>query len=852
VVGAGTLLELELELELLRDEVWLLPPHPARARAPTSALMTSFFKCNASCTPVSKRTGWRMWGAGGLFDGSFTRTSHEITPLLSAPRPAGSMLTAMTKRSRADMHVHSTASELSKLGVQRTLQLPECATPPEEVYALAKRQGMDFVTITDHDTIDGALKLAELPDTFISEELTVAFKGEPQAVHVLCYGITPEDHEWLQAHNDDVEACAEYLHARELTTALAHPFYAVGAPLTPRHRRRLAQLFPIWETRNGSRAKELNLPAFVYIETHGGTGIGGSDDHAGIDIGRTFTETPPAATPQELLAHVRAGAATSHGDQGGAAKWTHAAMALAIRSLPHGSEVARPSPAAVLQIVERLMREGEARHGVATRDLGPDDALGLLRAWLDEIDLGTDERTLLRMLQDGELSHSDLWRRARRAHERKLARVANAAAQALDGDGGLDLPGAAAGLFDACLPAIPYAAAGAFLHREKRRLTRSDGERPRVAIVADGVQAVHGVTRTLEQIRDRGVPGYEVEVLGTDAGVDRRLSAVAELEVPFYAGLRIGVPSLPAMVDALSEGRYDLVHVCAPGPAGIGAAMLARLLELPLVGSYHTELAAYTALRSGQVELETLANTALAIFYGACETVLSPSPASDGRLRGLGIQPGRIARWDRGVDLRRFSPAHRRPGLLPGDRNVLYCGRLTREKGIDLLADAFLTARAQDPRLHLVLAGGGPEEEALRERLGECATFLGWLEAEQLAPVYASADAFLFASRTDTFGQVVLEAQASGLPVAAVAEGGPATLIEHGESGLLAPAQPQPLAESLLALMQSPRLRERVRRGGLAAAEACSWQRSLGRLAAGYGRALPVSAGARASLRVAL
>ena len=88
------------------------------------------------------------------------------------------------------------------------------------------------------------------------------------------------------------KACAEYLHDHEITAALAHPFYAVEAPLTARHRRRLAQLFPIWETRNGSRAKELNLPAFVYIETHGGTAIGGSDDHAGIDIGRTFTETP--------------------------------------------------------------------------------------------------------------------------------------------------------------------------------------------------------------------------------------------------------------------------------------------------------------------------------------------------------------------------------------------------------------------------------------------------------------------------------------------------------------------------------------------------------------------------------
>ena len=102
--------------------------------------------------------------------------------------------------SRADLHCHSTASQLSKLGVQRALGLPECATPPEGVYELARRRGMDFVTITDHDTIDGCLELADRPDCFVSEELTARFAGEPQAVHVLCYGITPGDHEWLQAH----------------------------------------------------------------------------------------------------------------------------------------------------------------------------------------------------------------------------------------------------------------------------------------------------------------------------------------------------------------------------------------------------------------------------------------------------------------------------------------------------------------------------------------------------------------------------------------------------------------------------------------------------------------------------
>src|SRR6476660_9317890 len=222
--------------------------------------------------------------------------------------------------SRVDMHCHSTASHFSKLGVQRSLGLPECATPPQEVYELAKRRGMDFVTITDHDTIDGCLQLADRADCFVSEELTARFAGEPQAVHVLCYGITRGDHEWLQANAGDLEACAAYLREHEIASALAHPFYNVAAPLTRRHRRRLAELFPIWEVRNGSRAAELNMPAVVYVETRAGIGIGGSDDHAGVDIGRTFTEVSAAArSPEEFLQCLRDGDAVAGGEQGSAA-----------------------------------------------------------------------------------------------------------------------------------------------------------------------------------------------------------------------------------------------------------------------------------------------------------------------------------------------------------------------------------------------------------------------------------------------------------------------------------------------------------------------------------------------------
>ena len=137
-----------------------------------------------------------------------------------------------------------------------------------------------------------------------------------------------------------------------------------------------------------------------------------------------------------------------------------------------------------------------------------------------------------------------------------------------------------------------------------------------------------------------------------------------------------------------------------------------------------------------------------------------------------------------------------------------------------------------------MLAGGGPEQERLAERLGEHATFLGWLSGAELARAYASADLFLFPSCTDTFGQVVLEAQASGLPVIAVAEGGPLSLIEDRVTGLLSEASAPALADAVLELAASSLLRESLSRAALAAVRERTWERALERLGEGYRRVI--------------
>ena len=186
-------------------------------------------------------------------------------------------------------------------------------------------------------------------------------------------------------------------------------------------------------------------------------------------------------------------------------------------------------------------------------------------------------------------------------------------------------------------------------------------------MIADGIGSMHGVTHTIEQIRERGVPGFEVDIVGTDPGVDRRLPAAAELEIPFYEGMSLGVPGLPDLVETLAEGRYDLVHVTAPGPAGIAATLLSRITGMPLLASYHTEIATYAGLRSrdGGARGDD-PRRPRRLLRGPGRGPLAEPLRRCARWSRLGADPARIGRWERGVDTERFDPAQGRPRRLPG------------------------------------------------------------------------------------------------------------------------------------------------------------------------------------------
>ena len=566
-----------------------------------------------------------------------------------------------TPVAKADLHCHSTASEHSRLGVQRALGLPECATPPEEVYELAKRRGMDFVTITDHDTIAGVLELADRPDVFVSEELTAWFRGEPQAVHVLCWGIAPDDHDWLQAHAGDVEAVRR-VPARQLDRLRAGASLLRGRraahrapPPAPRaavpgvgdpqrragaraqHARRHLHRDPRRRRRRRVRRPRRSRHRADLDR-----------DAARVDSGRVSTAHPA----RRRYGPRRAGQRREVGPRGDGA---HRPRARARRSGDDpGAERRAVDRRARDEPGRRPLRAARRRPGARPRARAAARLARLarargVRARAARLDAGRGFATPISAAEPGARTSAGCARRCRWSLAPPSRETATWRPRAR--------------CSHACVPAIPYAPAAAFLGREKSKLITRETEPHRVALVADGVGGMHGVTHTLDELRDRGVPGFEVEVIGTDPNVDRRLPAVAEAEIPFYAGLRVGVPSLHAVVEALAEGRYDIVHLCSPGPAGVAAALIARTMELPLVGSYHTELGVYAGLRSGDRRLRAGMDTALAALYGLCEVVLSPSESADDSLRALGDTGERVERWDRGVDLGRFDPALRDAGL---------------------------------------------------------------------------------------------------------------------------------------------------------------------------------------------
>jgi glycosyltransferase involved in cell wall biosynthesis len=322
-----------------------------------------------------------------------------------------------------------------------------------------------------------------------------------------------------------------------------------------------------------------------------------------------------------------------------------------------------------------------------------------------------------------------------------------------------------------------------------------------------------------------------------------RLEADWSLPLPSYERLALNFPLLTTVLTRVEAEEPDLIHVATPGPIGLCGLAAARLLGLPLVGSYHTELGPYALHLTRDAVVADAFSLYVDWFYRQCGSVLAPTRAVAERLEQRRLAAV-VGIWGRGVDTTLFSPERRsqelrRELLAGGDTLALSVGRVSDEKRLDVLLDAMVALEQQQPGLRLVVAGDGPARERLAHRAPATVRFLGERHGEELAELYASADLFCFPSTTDTFGQVLLEAGASGLPLIAACAGGAPELVADGESGrLVAPDDPVAFAEAIRALAGSLSLRRSYGREARARATERSWTRSLEELQGAYAAAL--------------
>lgn len=391
--------------------------------------------------------------------------------------------------------------------------------------------------------------------------------------------------------------------------------------------------------------------------------------------------------------------------------------------------------------------------------------------------------------------------------------------------------------------------------------------RPRILFCTDtyppqvnGVSVVAALS--VSGLQERGwdcaviAPQYPAEPESTFThvrlgGAVNDLTAIASVPLPGYPDIRLSAPRYGVIARAIERFRPDLVHCETEFVLGRLGQLAANRAGVPTISSYHTDYSRYVE-SYGAPWLRRTVSSYLRRFHRRSVRVYTPSAPARDDLHALGVRDVEV--WGRGVDADAYHPRRRSAALrealgIAGRFTFVHVGRLAPEKGVERILTAYARARAALPAgtIHLVIAGSGPSEAALRASAPPDVTFLGFLDrAKTLPTLYASCEAFLFSSLTETLGLVVLEAMSSGLPVIATPAGGVADHLRHLENGLAYPAKDtDAMAHAMIELVMRPELRASLADGARRTAEALTWDRELDRLDASC-RELRAIAGRRA------
>jgi len=355
------------------------------------------------------------------------------------------------------------------------------------------------------------------------------------------------------------------------------------------------------------------------------------------------------------------------------------------------------------------------------------------------------------------------------------------------------------------------------------------------------------VTRLSQTVSHLQSLGDEVLIFCPEGGLSEyegaRIHGIPGFPLPLYPELKLALPR-PAIGDAIERFDPDLIHVVNPAVLGLAGLFYGNQLDVPLVASYHTHLPKYLE-HYGLGILEGLLWELLKVAHNQAQINLCTSTAMVETLSGRGIE--RVALWQRGVDTNLFHPSQRceimRFRLTQGSPEsplLLYVGRLSPEKEIERIKPSL----AAIPNARLALVGDGPHRQELAQHFADTHThFPGYLMGADLAAAFASADAFIFPSRTETLGLVLLEAMAAGCPVVAASCGGITDIVADGVNGyLFDPDDEQGAIAATRCLLEKPAQREQIRQQGRQEAERWSWKTATQQLQGYYRQVLGATA----------
>ena len=786
--------------------------------------------------------------------------------------------------SKADLHVHSKHSDRPSEWFLRRIGAPESFVEPAEIYRRARQRGMDFVTISDHNCIRGALEIADLPGVFLSNEVTTYFPEDGCKIHVLVFGIDEEQFRAIQELRSDIRRLHRYLVDEEVLSAVAHPMYRVNGRLTIDHLEQLLLMFGRFEEINGARDQrgaELVRAIFRNLtpeiiarmaDRHGmePTGpepwrkvfVGGSDDHSGAHVGSAHTTTPYAADVEEFLAHLRHGDHEAAGFSGGSVLMGHSLYHIAYGYYESRFIRGNGKPTILGELFKHLLEtpvpQGPASMGQKLRGL----AGGIVRGrHLSK--LNDTERTLVNDFARLFSAKDERDAASPLTESRRTFHIAGQISHALGytffqrflefmRQGKLiESLQTVASLGPVVLGMAPYLAAFSTQHKDAAfhdavaahfaTMMSLPKVARRTAWLTDTYTEINGVSRTIQSLGAAARrTGKRLTVLtcledfpATEADV-KNFAPVGTFPMPEYETQRISFPPFLDVIEYIERNRFTDLIISTPGPMGLTALAAARLLGLRTVGIYHTDFVQYVRYLTQDDDMAEMTWKYMLWFYDQVDIILAPTEYYRRYLMDHNFAPAKLKVMARGVDTRQFQPKHRDPAYydrfgLSDSFKFLYVGRISREKNLDRLIGAFDRLRQHGHDASLVLVGDGPYRKELQARLdGRPIAFTGLLEGENLAAAYASADCMVFPSCTDTFGNVVLEAQASGLPVIVTDRGGPAEIVHSHESGIVVDhADGQAMLDAMELLLLSPEVREDLRSRGLRNAAECGWEQVL-------------------------